>query len=323
MQLEWADVPEHIRDAPNYMHAWWLLCDLNQTPSWVLSAFMKGMWNHALQSIERSLGASCLKSCDVHFVVTIPASWPHYIKERYTSAATAAGMLDRRGKHGCPKLDFISEPEAAAIATLQDVTTQPDIKKGDTFIICDAGGGTADVITYMLDDLKLREAIEGEGVLRGAMNLDLLFGSLVESLVDSNSWKAVDGESKRKFFKYEWHNGLKVGFQDGHADRQWKIDLPHGCVPKENQLKRKGAIILSSEEIKTKVFEPVVSPILDLLQRQQQAATEKYGKQPSHIILVGGFGRNRYLHSRISSTFPDMAVLQSEGQDPCVLPQIR
>lgn len=37
-------------------------------------------------------------------------------------------MLDSRAVGGVPKLSFISEPEAAALATLQDVGTQPDIK---------------------------------------------------------------------------------------------------------------------------------------------------------------------------------------------------
>ena len=46
-------------------------------------------------------------------------------------------------------LQIISEPEAAATYAL-DALNPHDVKIGDTFVLCDAGGGTADLISYIV-----------------------------------------------------------------------------------------------------------------------------------------------------------------------------
>lgn len=68
------------------------------------------------------------------YVVTVPAIWDHKEQERTRSCAQRAGM----GKGS--RLQVISEPEAAAIYAL-DRRSQIDLAVGNTFIICDAGGG--------------------------------------------------------------------------------------------------------------------------------------------------------------------------------------
>jgi molecular chaperone DnaK (HSP70) len=60
---------------------------------------------------------------------------------------------------------LIKEPEAAALYTMHslDFTLAP----GDAFILCDAGGGTVDLISYEVDavspKLQLREVVPGTG----------------------------------------------------------------------------------------------------------------------------------------------------------------
>lgn len=44
-------------------------------------------------------------------------------------------------------LQIVSEPEAAATYAL-DAMNPHVIKVGDTFVLCDAGGGTVDLISY-------------------------------------------------------------------------------------------------------------------------------------------------------------------------------
>lgn len=43
-------------------------------------------------------------------------------------------------------------------------------KPGDTFVLCDCGGGTVDLITYEVKEtepyLKLGEAVEGSGTIQ-------------------------------------------------------------------------------------------------------------------------------------------------------------
>lgn len=43
-----------------------------------------------------------------------------------------------------------------------------DLKIGDAFILCDAGGGTVDLISYeitKIEPLELRELVKGTGTL--------------------------------------------------------------------------------------------------------------------------------------------------------------
>jgi molecular chaperone DnaK (HSP70) len=61
-------------------------------------------------------------------------------------AVQKAGILDDRDA-GETKLSFAPEPEAAALSTLCEPGRR--VNKGDTYIICDAGGGTV-VCTYVL-----------------------------------------------------------------------------------------------------------------------------------------------------------------------------
>jgi len=70
----------------------------------------------------------------IGYVLTVPAIWSDKAKELTRRAATMAG-LERR------QLTLVAEPEAAA---LYCATKCPDanLKDGDVFLVCDAGGGT-------------------------------------------------------------------------------------------------------------------------------------------------------------------------------------
>jgi len=70
----------------------------------------------------------------------VPAVWSDAAKDATLTAAKLAGMG--------PELMMISEPEAAAVYTLQAI--QPNyLKVGDNFVVVDAGGGTVDLISYV------------------------------------------------------------------------------------------------------------------------------------------------------------------------------
>lgn len=78
---------------------------------------------------------------------------------------------------------MISEPEAAAVYALNALEPHC-IKTGDTFTICDAGGGTVDLITYKViglkPTLKLAEASAGSGSLCGSSFLNRGFQEFLE-----------------------------------------------------------------------------------------------------------------------------------------------
>ena len=80
-------------------------------------------------------------------------------------------------------LHVISEPEAAAVYAL-DVLDPHIIEVGDTFVLCDAGGGTLDLISYTVKKLKpkleITEAVPGTGSLCGSTFLNRRFEIFLE-----------------------------------------------------------------------------------------------------------------------------------------------
>lgn len=67
------------------------------------------------------------------------------------------------------------------------------LKVGDSFVICDAGGGTVDLISYKivgLDPLKLDESVGGTGELCGSVFLDERFERYMKEKLGA---EVVDG----------------------------------------------------------------------------------------------------------------------------------
>ncbi|KAL2016086.1 hypothetical protein VTK56DRAFT_4293 [Thermocarpiscus australiensis] len=92
-------------------------------------------------------------------------------------AASQAGLLGKRIA-GETELSFVSEPEAAALATLSSMDGRGDIKAGDTFVVVDCGGGTVDLISYEvvgIEPMVVKECVKGQGGLCGAVFVDEAF----------------------------------------------------------------------------------------------------------------------------------------------------
>lgn len=86
------------------------------------------------ETLPSRFGPQFLQNQQISYVITVPAIWSDKAKELTRQAAIAAGISRR-------KLMLITEPEAAALfcATL---CKEVDLREGDRFLICDAGGGT-------------------------------------------------------------------------------------------------------------------------------------------------------------------------------------
>ena len=82
--------------------------------------------------------------------------------------------------------------EAAAIYALKSLYIH-GLKIGDTFVLCDAGGGTVDLISYTITalypKLQIKEAAPGTGDFCGATYLDESFSNyLTQMLRNEPGW---------------------------------------------------------------------------------------------------------------------------------------
>jgi hypothetical protein len=81
-------------------------------------------------------------------------------------------------------IHFDNSQEAAATYALQRQELR-SLEPGDTFVVCDAGGGTVDLISYtvvkLAPVLEVKEAAPGTGELCGSTYLNRRFQEYLES----------------------------------------------------------------------------------------------------------------------------------------------
>ena len=92
-----------------------------------IADYLRCLWDHTIESIDRSIGVNTRKNSKFQIVVTVPAIWPHYAQLRMGEAIENAGIM-KPGPGGSPSLTFISEPEAAALASMQDLAGRVQFK---------------------------------------------------------------------------------------------------------------------------------------------------------------------------------------------------
>ncbi|KAL8797968.1 MAG: hypothetical protein Q9182_007072 [Xanthomendoza sp. 2 TL-2023] len=258
--------------------------------------YLTALRKHTEEVLKHKLPQSILKSTPIEYIITVPAVWSDVAQAKTRSCAEDAGM----GK----QLMIISELEAAAIYALHAMDPH-SIQIGDTFVLCDASGGTVDLISYTVTALKpilqVEEAATGTGRLCGSTFLNRIFNKfLIDKLGLNEEWDEEVVEDAMKRFELV----TKKAFR-GSPTEEFVIPVP-GLADDPEQGVRRGRFRMTGAEVK-KIFEPVVEEVVTLV-RGQIAATNKSVKA---VLLVGGFGQNAYLRETIrASVDPSIEVMQ-------------
>lgn len=155
-------------------------------PEELVKDYLTALRVHAERILRHKLPATALASTPLEFVLTVPAVWSDGAQASTRRCAEKAGMGTGSSLH------IITEPEAAAMYAL-DAMDPHNIQVGDTFVLCDAGGGTVDLISYKVSALKpslrITEAAPGSGSLCGSTFLNRIFHKfLEEKFSDDPNW---------------------------------------------------------------------------------------------------------------------------------------
>jgi molecular chaperone DnaK (HSP70) len=111
-----------------------------KTATAVVADYLHEIYKHVEAELHKRFGKEFVEVTDLQWILTVPAVWSDAAKSATLTAAKKAGLG--------PDITLISEPEAAAVYTLQAV--QPNyLNEGDNFVVVDAGGGTVDLISYV------------------------------------------------------------------------------------------------------------------------------------------------------------------------------
>lgn len=100
-----------------------ILSRIGKTPEDVVADYLRCLWNYAKEDIRKRVDDETWElNYSVHVVVTVPAVWSDMAKAKTLSAAKRAGM----GRN----ITMITEPEAAALATLKEKAERHTLKVG-------------------------------------------------------------------------------------------------------------------------------------------------------------------------------------------------
>ncbi|EPS39071.1 hypothetical protein H072_7151 [Dactylellina haptotyla CBS 200.50] len=257
----------------------------------VISDYLGWLWLRGKEDIARKQGHDFESRFDLRVILTVPAAWKPIAKDRTLRAAKRAGLPD--------DIHLVTEPEAAALATLSSKSDEAELQKGDVFVVCDAGGGTVDLISYEVlnpSPLQIKECGVGEGDLCGSAFLDLGFEHIIKTKIGEEKYNSTKEKDRKKMLLFFEHC-IKFGF-DGNINKVHSVELRgagSGDDPEEDddQIEVKGHI------------------------RQNQIKQVKAeGRMVKAILLVGGFGRSNYLHSRLDKTYRRQGINVLQARNP-------
>ncbi|KAF7864103.1 hypothetical protein EAF04_007068 [Stromatinia cepivora] len=303
------------QDMPSYVPASTLKSDLKHSGRLavdVAADYLRAMYEHALERLEVALLHDYVQYCEKEFVLSVPAVWSDKAKDLTLQAARQAGLHP---------VILVKEPEAAAFHTLHELKNK-GLSIRDSVVICDAGGGTVDLISYeivqLVPRLELKELVPGTGCMAGSLNLNNRWEGMVKDIIGEtefyriketkyypNTLKYFDQTAKRKFRGGDEEKDRFHFFKAKLSD-----NVPRGLVS--------DMLTLDHKDMKA-IFDPIIADIKNKVNEQVQAVMAKrlsenhlQEKEPKAILLVGGFGSSEYLRSELAQQFPTIQIMQPD-----------
>ncbi|KAF9508045.1 hypothetical protein BS47DRAFT_1384888 [Hydnum rufescens UP504] len=273
----------------------------------LITDYLKKLWENAKPRI-RELGFTPddLKSADIW--ISIPATWNVNTGEIMREAAYKAGLVAPQGSlqydGGRDRLHIVSEPEAAAVHS--SLWKELNLNPNQSFMVCDAGGGTVDTAVYRVlgNVTQIAERCASSGASCGSQFLDLNFRKYLEQWHTDRGIRLsqINLESYMHSFTYT----QKIAFT-GHVGHDASdavlffecydtSDYDDAALPDYEFFA--GQLLVPAHILREQVFEPVITKAIEVLEDQ-------FSKVDSvdALLLVGGFSASQYLFDRIWDTF--------------------
>lgn len=269
----------------------------------VCEDFLHEVYTYVSGKLRQEMTAVTFENTPMECWITLPAIWSDEAKDATLAAAKEAGFGNREGD----EVFTIAEPEAAAIATLKSYAA-PDalnpIKPQENILICDCGGGTVDITTYVITEVSPRltfnELHVGAGGKCGSTYVDRNLHSLLSSWFGSSfddlpfAQKGPGSNFMASFETYKKSFGLS---DDKYTREIGPIRLSL-LLESEHYDEDERLVKLTYEDMQS-LFDPVIADITSLLSEQVEEAKKQKNATIDRIILVGGFAESPYLYTAL------------------------
>ncbi|KAF9729994.1 hsp70-like protein [Paraphaeosphaeria minitans] len=137
----------------------------------ITAAFLAHVKTHLFKVLGKERGVDLWGSLSLELVITFPAIWSESAKDKTLKAVDKTGF----NKYELPHLKQIvttTEPEAATLYVLHTMRTSRvfgEIGVGESFLVCDLGGGTVDTVAYEVDQIEPLILKEVTGIQDGEL----------------------------------------------------------------------------------------------------------------------------------------------------------
>ncbi|KAI9736755.1 MAG: hypothetical protein M1834_000959 [Cirrosporium novae-zelandiae] len=271
----------------------------------VVADYLSGVYNHLMKCLREV--NPLLDMTPIEFWCTVPAMWSEKAQDATLEAAKKAGF----GSRDRDEVFQIKEPEAAAYAALKSIASNLAnvLDLGSSVLVCDCGGGTVDLTSYVVvaldPSLQLEEACVGIGGKCGATYIDRNLRDLLAKRYGpafTNLPMSKTGPGSRVMIDFE---SVKKSF-DGDSSttilplRLIMKNFTRGFFNSRGYDPEEGEIQLSYQDVQS-CFDPIIDKIQDLVSQQVTATSKEGSTSIKTIILVGGLGSSPYLWKRMKA----------------------
>lgn len=162
----------------------------------IVADYLSHVKGQLIKNLEKTYPGVYM-SMAIDLVITVPAVWSDRAKDRTFRAVAKAGF-DEKSFPNLRETIMVTEPEAAAIYVLKTMKggkQGEDVAIGDCFVLCDAGGGTVDLISYRVKTIhptfQIEEAAIGTGEKCGGSFVDRNFTKWLEKKIGTADYKKI------------------------------------------------------------------------------------------------------------------------------------
>ncbi|KAH3774354.1 heat shock 70 kDa protein 12B-like [Dreissena polymorpha] len=258
-----------------------------------------------------------ISESDITYILTVPAIWDDMGKQFMREAAVEAGIDDGR-------LKLALEPEAAAIWCERLESSL----HGDTFMVLDLGGGTADISVHERRPGGTMKIIrQASGGPWGGIYVDDNFVSFLSEIFGEQTMSAMKTEEMFDYFDIVREFETKKRTFHGETDAMVTFQVPVSARALSEKLttqnlgdrleayrKKHGHKIILRGDDKLSVQSIAMRSWFDgslskLIEHMKSVLKEPNMKGISSVLLVGGFGESEYVRQKIRSGIPGMQLV--------------
>ncbi|KAH7070302.1 hypothetical protein FB567DRAFT_613128 [Paraphoma chrysanthemicola] len=281
-----------------------------KTPEQIITDYLTKIFTYLDQTVD-SFSESFRKYTKTDLVVTIPTDWPYEAVNSTYRSISKAGF----NSVNFPRLNdpmFVAESEAAARYTVRyykDTQGMEFLKDNSCFVLCDAGGGTVDVVSYKVisthPTLQLKQIGRPTGKKCGSVFINENFKRWLRTQIGENNWRQLDPDLRMdKATSHESETPAMRELMDTFDDhkerfaagesRDVRFDLP---PPLDNLTAgnvRSGEVTIPRTCMES-FFDACLDHIIPLIEDHMRAIERLVSGKAKNLFLVGGFGSSPYL----------------------------